>query len=316
MSTSTALHPSVRAALEALVDYAGLFPPAALEMPQAIEEYLGARSGQHAWMLGRFIVPASRIGEMGGRERELPLSAIVGVQTRDAGEETTRWFDRVRETLAGAARMRDAGTRIEALEVRLPPLRSERETHDAAMGQLGAMLAQHGLRGIPAYAELPRDARWSDVLPGAMTAAVRARLGVKLRCGGLTPGDFPTTEQVAAFIGAAASENVPFKATAGLHHPVRHYDETVGCRMHGFLNLLAAAALATRVDPATLESIVAEEDPKAFTFDPTALRWRDEVVSAAELADVRSQRFVAYGSCSFAEPVEDLTALGILAPAP
>jgi hypothetical protein len=75
---------------------------------------------------------------------------------------------------------------------------------------------------------------------------------------------------------------IPFKATAGLHHPVRRDDE------HGFLNLLSAAVFGDE------EAALAETEP-----------------AAEELAGVRQRLFVSIGSCSFREPIDDLTALGV-----
>jgi len=150
------------------------------------------------------------------------------------------------------------------------------------------------------------------LLPGALAAAARAHVGMKVRCGGVTADAFPAIDEIASFIDAAATEQVPFKATAGLHHPVRHLNAASGFVMHGFLNVLAAAALAHHVDRAAIENILAEEDPAAFRFDDTSFSWRDDRVSAEELAGAREGVFVAYGSCSFTEPVEDLIELSIL----
>ena len=55
--------PSLTTLLAGLVDYAGLFPPAALDMSDAVREYAGYRRGTHAWMLGRFVLPVGRLGE-------------------------------------------------------------------------------------------------------------------------------------------------------------------------------------------------------------------------------------------------------------
>jgi hypothetical protein len=312
MGTSTALAPSARAAFSALVDYAGLFPPAKLAMADAVAEYDAARSGPHAWMLGRFVVPASRIAELleaiGARE-PLALSVIV-----DADPDPRRWFGSAQRSLGDVARHRTNEPRIQinALEAPLPPLLTQRETYDATLGQLAGLVARAGLRDLEIYAEWPRDERWHELLPGAMTAAARSRLGAKIRCGGVTPGAFPSVADVAAFLDAAATEHVPFKATAGLHHPLRHHNTTAGVPMHGFLNLLAAAALAHRVSRETLEQILAEEDPAAFRFDDDSMAWRDDSVALDEIATSRGEDFIAYGSCSFSEPVDDLTALAIL----
>jgi hypothetical protein len=96
---------------------------------------------------------------------------------------------------------------------------------------------------------------------------------------------------------------------------VRHVDAATGFAMHGFFNLLVAAALASDVSVGDLAAVVAEEDPQAFSFDRTSLRWRHRHVDIGELGRMRAKVFHGYGSCSVQEPVDDLTALGVLPPA-
>src|SRR5436309_1541360 len=56
-------HASLTALMTGLVDYAGLFPPAQLSMADAAANYLQYRASGDAWMLGRFVCPAPRLGE-------------------------------------------------------------------------------------------------------------------------------------------------------------------------------------------------------------------------------------------------------------
>lgn len=299
-----------RAAFEALIDYAGLFPPAQLELDAALAEYEEARSGAQAWMLGRFIVPASRLGDLRARARDcmLPLSVIL-----DAGSDARAWLANVQTLLARLSQLRADGMRIEALEVPLVPLRTQRESYDASIGQFAAALRQSPLTGTSAFVELPRDERWQTELPGAVYALARHRLGAKMRCGGVAAQAVPEPAEIAAFLAVAAEEGVPFKATAGLHHPVRHFNEAAGFTMHGFLNLLAAAALARAGrSRETLEAVLDDRDASHFSFDGGALCWTGERVDAAQLRAMRERGFIAYGSCSFTEPVEDLHHLELL----
>lgn len=291
---------AARAALASLIDYAGLFPPAQLPMDASIAEYVEARAGAHAWMLGRFIVPASRIEELLAvlGEREVALSAIV-----DAGSDARTWLSNVQTALAKIAQLRDTEkrVRVEALEIPLPALLTNRETYDAAIGQFAAAAQQTGTRDLPAFVEIPRDARWETQLPGAMGALARHRFGAKIRCGGLVAEAVPQPQQVATFISIANEEGVPFKATAGLHHPIRHFNEAAGFTMHGFLNLLAAAALARRgASVEELAGVIALEDSVPLPD------------SVEDMGAVRRDLFIAYGSCSFSEPVDDLRKLGFL----
>ena len=54
---------SVRILLSEIVDYAGLFPPSQIAMPEAVVNYATYRKSNYSWMLGRFITPVSRLDE-------------------------------------------------------------------------------------------------------------------------------------------------------------------------------------------------------------------------------------------------------------
>lgn len=314
MATSATTSAAVRAAFTQLIDYAGLFPPAKLDMAAALAEYAAARQGPYAWMLGRFIVPASRIAELQaalGAGEPLPLSVIV-----DAGSDPQGWLSRVQQILDGLNALRgdEQRVRVEALEIPLTPLATLRDTYDAPIGQFAAALRQAGLGDLPAFVEIPRDHRWKSELESALFALARHKLGAKLRCGGVVPEAFPSANDVAIFICAAIAQNgVPMKATAGLHHPIRHLDHQLGVPMNGFLNLLTAAAFARAgMDPSNVLGIVACEDAHHFRFSEHGLEWEGEHVHVDDLRATRAQGFISYGSCSFSEPTSDLHGLGML----
>jgi hypothetical protein len=305
--------PAARAAFTQFIDYAGLFPPAQLEMAAAVEEYGVIRRGPLAWMSGRFIVPASRIpefvGELGSGGPAHALSVIV-----DAGTDARTWLSRVQQMLEELVRACKDDSRLDAqvLEIALPPVQAQRDTYDAAIGQFAAAREHAGLGNVPAFVEVPRDTRWSELLPGALAALGRHRIGAKLRCGGVVREAFPGVDEVAQFLDQATQQHIPFKATAGLHHPVRRPDPVTGATMHGFLNLLTATAFA-RVGPHdTISRVLACEDATAFALEPDALRFEDRRVSIDDLRAARSESFISYGSCSFEEPSGDLQALGML----
>ncbi len=257
-----------RALLERLIDHAALFPPASLPMPEAIEADRRARASEHAWMVDRFICPASKLDQL---PRDVPALSVV----LDRGEGD---LETVAEAVAD-------GRRVELVEGRIDP---------SWIPDTQALVAEK-LPGVRAFWELSPGRG----LRGAVAAVREARAGAKLRCGGET---VPSVEEVAAFIDACRAAGVPFKATAGLHHPIRSGDR------HGFLNLLAAAVL----EDGDTEAIVAEEDPQAFALDDDALAVHGHRAGAKTIEAARAELFIAYGSCSFDEPVEDLTALGLL----
>jgi hypothetical protein len=302
-----------------LVDYAGLFPPASLDMTAAVTEYGAHRQEDEAWMLGRFIVPAGRLEELrqarGKTDQDWPLSILVGGRDNaDAALEAAAAHGAAaREFLAGSG-----GTAtIEVLEAPIPAEVSGLEV-PAFLGTYVETLAAGGLDGRELYLE---------VLPGAddlkSLEAINAlaafenrfpRIGAKLRCGGVTPGAFPSCERVAGFIDICRRLGLPLKCTAGLHHPVRHQAAEPAVMMHGFLNVFGAGLLshALGTDLETLTACVAETDPDAFKFDDNGFAWRDHFVAAAALDQARTGFLPGFGSCSFDEPRDDLRNLGLL----
>jgi hypothetical protein len=100
--------------------------------------------------------------------------------------------------------------------------------------------------------------------------------------------------------------DVPFKATAGLHHAVRYLDPVTGFTHHGFLNILVAVARAVR-GAGELAVIAALE-----SVDAAALVAEAVDLDTPTAARVRAL-FVSYGSCSTSDPITDLTALKLIA---
>lgn len=138
------------------------------------------------------------------------------------------------------------------------------------------------------YVELPLD----DELEAWVAVLAERGFRAKVRCGG---EHVPSPEELGRFLRTCRKSRVPFKATAGLHHPL------AADGRHGFLNVLAACAFEDD------DALVGEVE-----LDADALRWRGREAGPGELERVRREQLVAVGSCSFFEPLEDLKELGIL----
>ncbi len=321
---------SVKALLAGIVDYAGLFPPAALDMEAAVEAYAAHRGGPHRWMLARFICPAARLDlfrehavpRMEAGAGSWPLSLLAG-----GGDDLEHLLAGLGEDLeaAGAlSRLHPGLAVVQTLEARFPPGVLADPSPDRLRevpARAGEVLASVSDPPERIYYELGFTGDWERVLPEAaaqLAAHNRNRpptaAGMKIRTGGLGPEAFPSSAQVAAFLVAARDAGVPFKATAGLHHPLRHPAPGVHAVMHGFLNVFVAAALAhvRGFDAAVLVEVLEEEDPSAFHFDDLGLAWRDHRVPLDRVREARERFAAGFGSCSFDEPVEDLAELGLL----
>ena len=297
---------AARALLVTLIDYAGLFPPAELPMAEAVSAYAAARSGREAWMLGRFVLPLARLEEFeraagalpGGRAPTAWPLSVIGSGDGRADAATIAAFNGPRDDAARP----DA--RIEAIEMRVDGPRAVAGAADLAGG-----LAER-------FFELDIS---SD--PSATLAAV-ARAGgrAKVRTGGVTADRFPSVGELARFLESCAAARVAFKATAGLHHPLRSAHAPTGdgrsqpVVMHGFLNVMLAAALAFDggARAADLEPVLAEPSPAAFAFDAAGVVVKGRRLTVEALASARRSFALSFGSCSFDDPVSELKALGIL----
>jgi len=143
---------------------------------------------------------------------------------------------------------------------------------------------------LPTYCEVPI----AQVPPGAF-AKIRTTT--------------PTTGEIADYLQEAAARRIPFKATAGLHHPVR----SAARGMHGFLNVFVAAGFAWHTpERGLMLDVLNDEDPGAFTFGESELRWRGHPLTTEQVEQTRREFAHSFGSCSFDEPVADLREMGLL----
>lgn len=314
-----------------LFDYAGMFPPAELPLGQALRHYARHRREPEAWMLARFVLPAPRLADLPAFEKEVlqPLATLrLSVLARGGGDAEAALAG-LEEDLAAidAARRRlGALIQVESIEARLPaPVMESRARTDSFVGALVHRCARAGIAQV--FLEAAGASDWSKAnaslvacaasRPGSqapLSTSGRPALGAKFRCGGAAAAAFPTVEQLASAIVFCRDEGVPWKATAGLHHPFRRLDAASGVTMHGFVNLFGAGILAQarRLDEPEARAVLAEEDPAAFRFDETAFAWRDHRVAVEEVSTIRAGRVLSIGSCSFEEPRDDLRAHGLL----
>lgn len=297
-----------RILLEGIVDYAGLFPPAALSMPGAVRGFAHFRASGAGWMLGRFVCPANALVVFS--QQADPLLP------RDAG--AIPW--RLSVTASGdvAADM----TEIAAFN----------ERHRVCFEECGALVDSYEVR-VASEAELavldaaiPRELVTYFEVPFANAAELLPRIAntgrrVKLRTGGVTAEAFPSAEAVVSFLLTCIEQEIVAKATAGLHHPLSgayrltYADDAASGRMFGYLNVFLAAALLTQGGTAAQAArLLVEFDPSTLALNDLQITWHAPhgvvTLDRPTLQRVREQVLVSFGSCSFTEPVDEVRAMG------
>lgn len=325
--------PLLGALLGELIDYAGLFPPAKLPLDESIRNYARYRTSPEAWMLGRFICPASRLGELDAFADLFtaapPFRFSVLGRGGDDHASFTAGFDADLAEIAAFHRRHPGRVTADAFEVRLP---ADVAGESGALfpGTADAMRRAFAASGLDRLRVALEVAVGSDALASVLDAIATANAALgrpaadggpafgpilaKLRLGGVTAEAFPSVDEVAAAIVAARDRGVPLKLTAGLHHPIRRRDAATGAMMHGFLNVYAAGVLAAvhDLEPAAVADILADERADHVSVSADTITWNGRSAGIKDVARLRRDGITSTGSCSFDEPREDLAALGLL----
>ncbi len=326
---------SLRPFLQDIIDYAGLYPPASLSLKDAFSQYLEHRQSEESWMLSSFVLGAQKLNELApilneSSSLKTPVSlSIVGAATSDLGEFKTTISDTVKE-IASLYKKAPSKIRATALEVKLPvdALYSETQLElIQAIDYVVKIMSKSPALPHRVYFEIPGfdfDAKLAEKVIKVI-AAHNIKIqeqelphyifsGFKIRCGGVEAYQFPRSSYLAKVIMDARDQNLPVKFTAGLHHPIRHFNESVDTKMHGFINVFGGSILSYTQDLSEKElmDILNEEDPKAFRFTDSYFSWRDLAAPNLEVKMLRMLAVISYGSCSFEEPIEDLKALKLI----
>jgi hypothetical protein len=266
-----------------LLDDAAMFPPRGASVGDALAEHRVVRASWFAPLVGPLLVPADEVGSLWTQLKREGAGSRLGIGL-------------VGPLAVVAGALAAAGDQVEICQVEAPVAKRGEDP----MPGVRAFLTVAG--GLPGYAEVPLT--WG--LLAALDALAEARAGgqsvaPKFRTGGLAAELFPTPVELAAVICACRDRSLPFKLTAGLHHALRHTDPETGFLHHGFLNVLAGAlAAADGAEAADVAEVLATTDAVPLV----------ETVRAR--LDVERPLWIGYGTCSIADPLDDMRRLGLL----
>lgn len=285
--------------LRNLIDYAGLFPPAGLPMNEAVANYSRYLESDERWMLARFITPVARLGEFEreatsklGNPHVWQLSVLTGADVENDIEQIAELNRRLTDRAV-----------IDTIEAKASDIMSIQSLASTVPDE------------ISLFIEIPVD---ND--PGVLVEEIgeQGRMA-KIRTGGVTPDAFPSAEHIVRFIRRCREHGVPFKATAGLHHPLRsvmpltYEPDAPRGTMNGFLNVFLAATLIDgRLGDDEAIELLETTDATAFRVDDDTIRWKQHSADTAAIELSRARFSISFGSCSFEEPIADLRNLGWL----
>jgi len=270
------------------VDDAAVFPPGSATVPAAVAEHRQHRASWYSALVGRLLLPASSLAEAGS-----VLAREAGEAPLEIGIVADVPLDRLDRYVGGV----DARLRVGQIEA---PVARRGENPQTGLDVLLPLCARWD--SIDVYAEVPLTAGLLAALDRiAEHRAGGTRIAPKFRTGGLAAELFPTPMELAAIICACHERGLEFKLTAGLHRALRHNDPETGFTHHGFLNVLAGCLAALDgAEVLDVCEVLAATDPV-----PVVETLRPRRAEPRRL-------WIGFGSCSIAEPLEDLRAFGLI----
>jgi hypothetical protein len=322
--------PSLRTLLNESLDYAGLLPPPALSLAQALHNFADYRDEPEAWMLSRFVLPVRQLPDLTPHQGLFSQGppyrfSVLGT----GGPEREAFLEAFRRDLEVLDRFdAEHGGRSQAdvMAVPLPHdlLGTEQTALEAFFEDVDRRLIQTGTAKLDLFFEVPMQPSSVSSLPALCAALAehnsrqavpaRSEMGLALRCGGRDADDVPAIDQVAALLVACRNARVPFRATGGLTHPVRHYDDGLDTELHGFVNLFGAAVLAAehQLDRDHVEAILAEDTANNFRFEKEVFSWRNLSVPLDGIRHAREHLALSFACSSFMDPIDNLRDLDLL----
>ena len=306
-----------------IIDYAGTYPPANLDLETAYKNYVTYLHGDDNWMLGKFIVSAKKLISLSILDEfERMMKPIETTVLLNSENVIFEYYSSLNNDIMNIKEFNVDGFKINSFELKLPlelnivdnfnkiPEFLDR-TYDIISNSIN----------YPAklFIELGINDEWKYLMPIFIEILAEFRnknndVGYKMRTGGTTAVSFPTVEQVAFAIYTCNDVKIPFKATAGMHHPFRHFDDEIKTPMHGFLNVFGAGVITYKykLSKVFLSQIISDEEIKNFKFDNKGFSWNNFTVTKDEIEYARNNFMTSFGCCSFDEPREDLRNINLL----
>jgi hypothetical protein len=277
------------------IDDAAMFPPGNAAVDEAVGAHLRYRRSWFASLIGPLLVADLRFAEVGRAFRHLRMGG--------GSEETVPLAVSVVNTSGAGGLLSLIGREVEG--VHLVAVESAlRDLNDLAGNADRVVSAAAQLDdAVRVFVEIPYVPGWEK----AVAVVEAAGYYGKLRTGGLEPVDTPPSDQLAHQLSVLIEADLPFKATAGLHHALALPGSDPGRpRQHGFLNLLVAVEALVDGGSESEAADLLGESGRQSVLDHVGA-WNDTQASRIR------RRFRSFGCCGVLDPINDLVALELIA---
>ncbi len=295
--------------LSKLIDYAGIFPPANLELSLALSNYRSYIQSNHNWIISKFIISSTDLKKISikdinqfNSQNLLNLSII------------SKNFNKDYNIINTFLREFSSSVKFSCLETQITNVTNFYNQ----MIEINDLIKKNKLN-ISLFFEL-LSKNWQDNIPlvidniSRFNETYETNFGFKLRCGGIKKSSFPAPKYISTVLLQSIKRNIPMKFTAGLHHPYIYKDRQINTNMYGFFNVFLSGMFAKKYDlnKNDIIKILIDKNKDHFQFKENKIKWQSYYITKDEILDYRLKNFISFGSCSFDKPCEDLKDNGIL----
>jgi len=313
----------VRTLMNRIIDYAGLFPPANLDLPTSLQQYTKYMMGDDNWALSHFVIPQKLLEnfpfELLSPEYNYNFSLIPDLFTTSGSREVVAesFLKKLRVLVKAIEKFEEVkNVNIAWLEIKL-------NHHLFSFGEELLVFIVKTLSDVSKNFNLDRiffeipfqnsNDRMFSSLVAVLSLDCDYPSGIKFRTGGITPELFPSLPSLSHAIKLCVKHGIAMKATAGLHSHIRYFDEDLEVWRYGYLNIFLAMMVAAKFQLSIqlILELLSETDISKIDFDGV-IRWREFSLTQSDIENLRSSVAISYGSCNYIEPLEHLRELGLL----
>ncbi len=320
------IYPSVQAFFHNILDYAGLFPPASLNLKDSFENYLEYMQSKESWMLSKFICPINKTKELqlilpSGNSSEKIRLSLLASPAISANEFLTNFAQELSDFVNLDAGLHDKCS-LETIELKIPEDLLNADSKNKItefIDGISSTIKMNFDHKVFIFCEIPAsgdiEKNMKQVIPAINIHNENFDdAGFKLRTGGTASTEIPQSKTIVSAIRECLDHKVVLKFTAGMHHPFRHHDKLLNAKMHGFINVFGAGILAFRhaISDHELRDMIDDENSENFIFNDESFEWKGWISDTKEIHGARNGLVISYGSCSFSEPTDDLKELKFL----
>ncbi|MEO8210250.1 MAG: hypothetical protein ABI840_06790 [bacterium] len=318
---------SIKYFCDSIIDYAGLFPPAKLSLSEAFENYIQYKNGNYKWMLSKFICPVKMLQDLNNliesnysNEKNINIS-VLGRGGYDINDFINNFRNDIDMWKDFISKSGDSVT-TNSFEIKLPD--ELMNSHDSKkiskfIDFISDDIQKNISQQVFIFFEGFVGSEWKKNIRSLINGIGihtenNPGSGYKFRTGGVEPYTFPSPEKVSFAIRECIDREVKIKFTAGLHHPIRHFDNGIKTMMHGFVNVFGAGIIAMRhnITNFGMKEILSDENPENFIFTEETFSWKDWRIGIEDINFARKNLVISFGSCSFDDPIDDLKSLNLL----